>query len=228
MLSSLRTSLLASSLLAAIACTGTAYVPEPSPPGQVDPEQTGTCSLPHDDDPSPCGAGGCTSLPPTCPTSCASIGTVRFHLQVPQTAGTSYMASTYSWAGDPGGWFSVTDASGTTFQVVPPTADEGQALNWAPSCSACKPLDIAPLGVETPIGKDGLYGTWTGTHYSLTSTCTQAGNGVVPCGDILCAPAGKYVVKGCAFVSGSNAPPVCTSVPFEFPGTTELTINVGE
>ena len=178
----------------------------------------------------PCGqTGECTSLPPTCPTSCTPLGTVRFHLTVPASsdAGDSYSATTYDWAADPASWFTVSTAAGAALQIVPPTSDAGPALYWAPSCSVCAPLAIVPLATQATIQNGEISGTWTGTSYSLTATCNQAQNGVVPCGDLLCAAAGHYSVTMCAIPPRTNGAPECVSVPFDFPGTSDVTGKLG-
>jgi hypothetical protein len=179
----------------------------------------------------PCNGTFCTSLPPTCPTSCTPLGSVRFHLDVPANddAGT-VQALTYMWATDAVNWFSVAAADGGALQIVPPTADEGPAQQWAPSCSACTSIAaLAPLQGGPTIGDGGgVDGTWNGTDYSLTSTCNQGQNGAVPCGEVLCAAAGSYVVKMCVQPTQGNGAQQCVSVPFDFPGTPEVTGTIGQ
>jgi hypothetical protein len=147
---------------------------------------------------------------------------VQFHLVAPDDDAGAYAAAEYSWGGDAVNWYSVATAAGDALQVVPPTADVGQALYWAPSCSACTSLTIVPLQMDAPLDASGISGTWTGTTYSTTSTCNEPQNGVVPCGDILCAPAGKYVVTMCVASQTSGADE-CVTVPFDFPGTPDVT-----
>ncbi len=204
-----------------VGCSGKSLPPpsEGPPVAALDLDAGGAMCAPAPTSPdmSPCGSETCTSLPPTCPTSCTTLGTVKFHLSVPSAS--AYVVSTYSWAADSVNWFSVSSAAGNALQIVPPTADIGQALYWAPSCSAGASLDVVPLFGQQSVGASGMDGIWNGTAYSTTSTCTQAQYGAVPCGDVLCAPAGKYVVKMCASTSDPNAPPQCVSVPFDFPGT---------
>jgi hypothetical protein len=168
-----------------------------------------------------CGSEGCTALPPTCPTACTPLGTVQFRFYAPATDAGPYSALTYFWGSDDVSWFSVSTGAGNPLQVLPPTSDEGPGLDWAPSCSACQSLTIAALQTATPIGDGGVSATWNGTSYSLTSTCNEPGFGQVPCGDVLCAPAGSYVVKMCASPPGNSGDGdlTCTSVPFDFPGT---------
>jgi hypothetical protein len=167
-----------------------------------------------------CGAEGCSALPPTCPTACAPLGTVQFRLYAPVADAGPYSALTYFWASDAVSWFSVSTGAGDPLQVLPPTSDDGPGLDWAPSCSACQSLLIAAGQTATPIGDGGVSATWNGTSYSLTSTCNEPGSGQVPCGDVLCAPAGSYVVKMCASPPGNSGDSdLCTSVPFDFPGT---------
>jgi hypothetical protein len=178
------------------------------------------------DDPCVTGFGKCATLPPTPPTSCTSLGSVKFRLVVPSTDGGAYSTTSYAWGGDSYNWFTVSPAGGADLQVMPP-ASPGPGLDWAASCSACESLATAALFPQTEIEGGSISGTWNGTSYSQTSTCNETRIKIaVPCGDVLCAPAGKYVVKMCAAPPGADPFPSseeCVSVPFDFPGTPEVT-----
>jgi hypothetical protein len=175
----------------------------------------------------PCGAQGeCASLPPNAPTACTPLGTVHVHLTVPSNEAGAYDVTPYLWAADPANWFSVSTVDGGALQIIPPTSDAPQALYWAPSCSACTSLAITPLQVNAVVGDAGVSGTWSGTTYSTTATCNQPQNGAVPCGDVLCSPAGKYVVAMCASPP-AGAAQHCVSAPFDFPGTADVSGTLG-
>jgi hypothetical protein len=178
----------------------------------------------------PCNGTFCTSLPPTCPTSCTPLGSVQFHLNVPANDDAGVVqALTYMWASDAVNWFSVAAADGGALQIVPPTADNGPAELWAPSCSACASIGgLAPLQGGPSVGDAGVGGTWNGTDYSMTSTCNQGQNGAVPCGEVLCAPAGSYVVKMCVEPLNGTSAEQCVSVPFDFPGTPDVSGTIGQ
>jgi hypothetical protein len=141
----------------------------------------------------------------------------------PLDAGLSYQGS----AGNPGDgtwWYSITDEAGTPLPIFFDSTTDA-------ICGSCEPLNGDPIGAFCgPLGEAGVSAGWNGTTLGGASQCeAPADSGlsgsVVQCQPLRCAPAGRYAAKMCASVE-CNDPPICVTVPFDFPTSSPVVGHV--
>jgi hypothetical protein len=154
---------------------------------------------------------------------CVPLGAVAFRMQAPATdAGYQYVFS----LGNPGDgvwWYSVETPDGAVLPIFLPSG--------APStCERCED-GLTPIGQGCGALPDGgVSGGWGGYAVTGAVSCEVPASSFDPahqslCATIDCLPAGRYTVKmcavkgGCYSASGQNT---CLSIPFDFPGTSEV------
>jgi hypothetical protein len=155
--------------------------------------------------------------------ACVPLGGVTFRMEAPPTDAGYYYLYSLGNPGDGVWWYSVETPDGSVLPIF--------LLSDTPStCNSCR--DIA-----TPIGQGcaalidgGVAGGWSGYAVTGMATCevpatSYASAHPSTCATISCLPAGRYVVKMCAgrgrCVYSSDAA-TCLSIPFDFPGTSEV------
>ena len=128
-------------------------------------------------------------------------GTVTFRLIAP---GSGVFLPNYPEACNSPNWYSI----------------EGLATFIADStlCTTCTPVTC---GADVPpnelVPDGGVTWTWGGTVVDGTGGRTCSGvDGTLPCGSVVCAPAGDYTAKLC------NWSATCVSVPFHYPTGEEV------
>jgi len=152
--------------------------------------------------------------------ACVPLGGVAFRMQAPATdAGYQYVFS----VGNPGDgvwWYSVETPDG----AVLPIFSETQI------CGSCKD-QLTPIGQGCAALPDGgVSGGWGGYAVTETVSCEVPASLFDPahlstCAAFRCLPAGRYTVKMCAIRGGCSSADgqnTCLSIPFDFPGTSEV------
>lgn len=151
---------------------------------------------------------------------CVPLGGVAFRMQAPPTdGGYSYVFS----VGNPGDgvwWYSVETPDGAVLPI----------FSTNQICGSCKD-QLTPIGQGCAALPDGgVSGGWGGYAVTEIVSCEVPTSSYAPahlssCAAFRCLPAGRYTVKMCALrggCGGAEAQNTCLSIPFDFPGTSEV------
>ena len=133
----------------------------------------------------------------------ASLGSITFEV----------VASTgYACDGDGHGWLQISAASGGTSTPI------ANNEPYTPvDCCTCTGVTF-PLGTYCmPVSTTGVTTPWDGTYWQ-PGTC---GPSATACYFHVAAPAGSYVANMCTSTV-ELAPIGCTSVPFDYPGSSPV------
>jgi hypothetical protein len=219
-------------------CDGAAAPRDPNggtSPGAAEPDASSPSASQNGGggDSSPANQGDASPTNPVC-----TSGSIAFALELPSSPGTLFCLGA-STEGLPAGWgaswISILAPSGEQLTVAAPcglTCDSQSAA--PPFCYA------ADCGYEAgpPTSSSPMW-SWDGSIYSEGREPASCGPQPFICYDSTCGAPGTYVAKMCAtpvaaadgtsasVCQTSQATPVCTAVPFQWPPSAAGTVVTG-